>query len=87
MIQLEIGLYKILFCPWAFRVITRINTILCPPTLCLGTPPPPVVAHTIAQYNGPPRLPVIAIYTTHYWQWQYRIIGKLETDDQRRAPV
>jgi len=50
----------------------RINTILCAPTLCLGTPPHPVIAQTIAQYSVPPRPPVIAIYSTQYWQWQYR---------------
>jgi len=32
----------------------RINTILCAPTLCLGTPTHPVIARTIAQYNAPP---------------------------------
>jgi len=39
----------------------RINTILCAPTLCLGTPPHPVIAHTIAQSNVSPRQRVIAI--------------------------
>ena len=29
----------------------QINTHLCAPTLCLGTPPHPVIAHTIAQYD------------------------------------
>jgi len=52
----------------------RINTILCAPTLCLGTPPHTVTARTIAQYNVSPRPPVIAIYTTQYWQLQY--LGK-----------
>jgi len=54
------------FCP-------RINTILYAPSPCLGTPPPPVIAYTIVQYNVSPRPPVIAIYTTQYWQWQYRV--------------
>ena len=49
----------------------RINTIPCTPTLCLGTPPHTVTTRTIAQYNVTPRLPVIAIYTTQYWQLQY----------------
>jgi len=44
----------------------RINTFLCAPTLCLGTPPNPVIAHTIAQYYFPPRAPVIVIFTTQY---------------------
>jgi len=35
----------------------RINTILCAPTLCLGTPPHPVIARTIAQYTVSPRPP------------------------------
>ena len=51
----------------------RINTILCAPTLCLGTPNPPVIAHTTAQYNVSPRQPVIVIYTTQYWQCQSRV--------------
>ena len=51
----------------------RINTILCAPTLYLGTPPHPVISRTIAQHNVSPRPPVIAIYTTQYWQLQYRV--------------
>jgi len=54
----------------------RINTILCAPTLCVGTPPHPVTARTIAQYNISPRPPVIAIYTTQYWQLQYLVKAK-----------
>ena len=54
----------------------RIQTILCVRTLCLGTQPHPVIAHTIAQYNGSPRPPVIALYTTPYWQWKYRVKAK-----------
>jgi len=46
-------------------------------TLCLGTPPHPVIARTIAHYNVSPRLPGIAIYTTPYWQWQYRVKAKV----------
>ena len=46
----------------------RIKTTLCAPTLRLGTPPHPVIAYTIAQYNVCPRPPVIAIYTTQYGQ-------------------
>jgi len=56
----------------------RTNTIICAPTLCLGTPPHPVIAHTIAHYNVSPRPPVIAIYTTHYWQWKYLVKANLE---------
>jgi len=37
----------------------RINTILCAPTLCLGIPPHPVIARTIAQYNVPPGPPLL----------------------------
>jgi len=58
---------------WFMGFCARINTILCAPTLCLVTPPHPVIAHTIAQYNVYPRPPVIAIYTTQYWQLQYRV--------------
>ena len=29
----------------------------------------------------PPRPPVIAIYTTHYWQWQYLLKAKFHTGD------
>ena len=54
----------------------RINTIICAPTLCLGTPPHPVIARTIAHYNVSPRPPVIAIYTAQYWQLQYRVKAK-----------
>jgi len=57
----------------------RINTILCAPTLCLGTPPPPVIAHTIAQYNVPPQPPIIKIENTPFWQWQYRVKAKTLT--------
>jgi len=72
----------ILLCPllWPIQDIVlfmgfcaRINTIICAPTLCLGTPPHPVIARTIAQYNVSPRPPVIAIYTAQYWQLQYRV--------------
>jgi len=35
----------------------RINTIRCAPTLCLGTPPHPVIARTIAQYKVSPPTP------------------------------
>jgi len=59
----------------------RIDTILCAPTLCLGTPPHPVIARTIAQYNVSPRPPVIAIYTAQYWQLQYRV----KANEQARA--
>jgi len=55
----------------------RINTILCAPTLCLGTPPHPVIARIIAQYNVPPRPLNIAIYTTQYWQSQYCVKAKV----------
>jgi len=55
----------------------RINTFLCEHTLCSGTPPHPVIAHTIAQCNVSPRPPVIAIYHIQYWQWQYRVKAKL----------
>jgi len=54
----------------------QINTILCAPTLCLGTPLHTVITHTIAQYNVTPRPPVIAIYTTQYWQLQYLVKAK-----------
>jgi len=60
----------------------RINTILCAPTLCLGTPPHPVIARTIVQYNVSPRPPVIAIYTTQYWHLQYRVKAKLRPQPQ-----
>jgi len=43
----------------------------------LGTPRPPCVALTIAQYSVSPRPPFIAIYTLHYWGWQYRVKAKL----------
>jgi len=65
---MRLGLYKICF---FMGFCARINTIFFSPTLCLGTPPNPIIAYTIAQYNIPPRAPVIAIYTTQYWQWQY----------------
>jgi len=51
----------------------RMNTIRFALTLCLGTPHYPVIARTIAQYNICPRPPVIAIYTTQYWQLQYLV--------------
>ena len=54
----------------------RINTTLCAPTLCLGTPLHPVIAQAIAQYNVPPQPPVFAIYITQYWQWLYRAKAK-----------
>jgi len=54
----------------------RINTILCAPTLCLGTPPHTVTTRTIAQCNVSPRPPVIATYTTQYWQLQYLVKAK-----------
>ena len=54
----------------------RINTIICAPTLCFGTPPSPPSVHTIVHYNVPHRPPVIAIYTTQYWSWQYRVKAK-----------
>ena len=55
----------------------RINTILCAPTLCLGTPPDTVTARTITQYIISPRPPVIAIYTTQYWQLQNLVKAKV----------
>jgi len=61
----------------------RINTILYARTLCLGTSPRPIIAHTIAQYNVPPRPPVTAIYRTQYWQWQYRVKAKLGLESWR----
>jgi len=58
------------------------NAFLWAPTLslCLGTSPHPVITYTItiAQYNVSHRPPVIAIYTTHYRRWQYRVKAKLE---------
>jgi len=42
----------------------RINPILCVRTLCLGTPPHPVIAHTIAQYNVFPDF-LLLQYTPH----------------------
>ena len=56
----RVGLYKIWFCFWAFSH-ESIPFFAHPPFLY---PPPHVIAHTIAQYNTSPRLPVIAIYTT-----------------------
>jgi len=35
------------------------------------------------QYNGPPRTPVIAIYTTQYWQWQYRVEANLRVGERK----
>jgi len=32
----------------------RINTILCARTFCSGSPPHPLIAHTIAQYHVSP---------------------------------
>jgi len=52
----------------------RINTILfLGPTLCLGTPPHPVIAHTIAQYNVSPRQRVLAF--TRYCKCQYCVVS------------
>jgi len=41
-------------------------------------PPPPSV-HTIWQYNVSPRPLIIAIYTTHHWQLQYRVKANRRT--------
>jgi len=63
----------------------RISTIICAPTLCFGPSPPSL--HTISQYTVSPRPPVIAIYTTQYWSWQYRVKAKgrypREEDDDK----
>jgi len=74
--EARFGIYKILFRFWAFVHESILFTILCAPTFCLGTPPHPVIAHTIVQSNFLPRPPVTAIYTTHYWQWQYHAKAK-----------
>jgi len=58
------------------RRCARIKTILRVHPLWLGTPPYPVIAHTIAHYNVSPRPSVIAIHTTQYWQCQYRVKAK-----------
>ena len=47
-------------------VCARIKYILCKHHLCLGTPLPPFIAHTIAQYIVSPRPLFIAIYTIQY---------------------
>ena len=39
-------------------VCARISDILCKHQLCLGTPLPPFIAHTIAQYIFPPHPPL-----------------------------
>jgi len=64
----------------------QINTIIRAPTLCLGTPLHTVTARTIAQYNVPPRPPVIAIYTTQYWQLQYLVKAKVDVERFLSAP-
>ena len=46
--EVKLGLYTIFFLCFD----TRINGIFCAPTLCLGTPPHPAIAHSIAQYNN-----------------------------------
>jgi len=70
-----LGLDKTLFCVWAF-VHESIDAILCVRTLCLGIPPHPIIAHTIAQSNGSLRPPGIAIYIPQYWQLQYYIVQR-----------
>jgi len=43
---------------------------------CLGTPPPPFIAHTIAQYSIPPLPSCIAIHAIQYWSCQYCVKAK-----------
>jgi len=64
-----LGLYKIVFCFWAFAH----KSILLFAPILFRHPTPPVIAYTIAQSNASPRPPVIAIHTTQYWPWQYRV--------------
>jgi len=75
-VRLKVGLYKILFGFWAFMHEPLL--FFAHPPFVQADHPHPVIAHTIAQYNVPPRPPVIATYTTQYWQWQYRVKAKLK---------
>ena len=64
-IYLYIYLYIYIYI-YIFRgFCTRINTILCTHTPCLGTSPLPVIAHTIGQiYSSPPTPLYCNIYHT-----------------------
>jgi len=48
-------------------VCTRINTMIRKHPLCLGTPPHPFIAYTIARYSVSSRPSFITIHAIQYW--------------------
>jgi len=61
----SIGLYKILF---YFEAYVHESMIFFVNTTVVWAPyPPPLIAHTIAQYIVSPRPPFIAIYTIQFF--------------------
>ena len=70
----QFGLYKIFV---EIEAVVQESILLFANTPPSWGPPPPPIAHTIAQYRISLRPSFIAIYAIQYWQWQYRVKGKL----------